>query len=86
MGRGYEPVPSWLFDAPPNAGASGRPPWTPEPAELADLELLLAGAFKPLTGFLGSLDTAAVVEGGRLADGTPWPAPVLLGVPASLAG
>jgi sulfate adenylyltransferase len=60
--------------------------WTPEPAELADLELLLAGAFKPLTGFLGSLDTAAVVAGGRLADGTPWPAPVLLAVPAALAG
>ncbi|MEO5873747.1 MAG: adenylyl-sulfate kinase [Streptosporangiaceae bacterium] len=59
--------------------------WTPGPAELADLELLLAGAFRPLTGFLGSLDTAAVVSGGRLADGTPWPAPVLLRVPARLA-
>jgi sulfate adenylyltransferase len=60
--------------------------WTPEPAELADLDLLLAGVFQPLTGFLGSLDTAAVIAGGRLADGTPWPAPVLLTVPAALAG
>ncbi|GAA2723716.1 adenylyl-sulfate kinase [Actinocorallia aurantiaca] len=60
--------------------------WTPDPTELADLELLLAGAFRPLAGFLGSLDTAAVVAGGRLADGTPWPSPVLLAAPEGLAG
>ncbi|GAA0945477.1 adenylyl-sulfate kinase [Actinocorallia libanotica] len=63
----------------------GLKSWTPEPTELADLELLLAGAFRPLRGFLGSLDTAAVVAGGRLADGTPWPSPVLLSVPDELA-
>ncbi len=60
--------------------------WTPDPTELADLELLLSGAFRPLAGFLGSLDTAAVVAGGRLADGTPWPSPVLLAAPEGLAG
>jgi len=63
----------------------GLKSWTPDPVELADLELLLAGAFRPLTGFLGSLDTAAVVAGGRLADGTPWPSPVLLSAPGELA-
>ncbi|GAA3200657.1 adenylyl-sulfate kinase [Actinocorallia longicatena] len=56
------------------------PVWTPSPAELADLELLLSGAFAPLTGFLGAMDTAAVMAGGRLMDGTPWPSPVVLTV------
>lgn len=60
------------------------PTWTPGPAELADLELLLAGVYKPLTGFLGSFDTAMVIAGGRLADGTPWPVPVTLSVPKEL--
>jgi sulfate adenylyltransferase len=54
--------------------------------ELADLELLLAGVYRPLAGFLGSYDTAMVVAGGRLADGTPWPVPVTLTVPKELTG
>jgi sulfate adenylyltransferase len=60
------------------------PTLTPGPAELADLELLLNGAFRPLTGFLGAVDTATVAAAGRLADGTPWPAPVTLTVPEDL--
>ncbi|POM27137.1 putative bifunctional SAT/APS kinase [Actinomadura rubteroloni] len=62
------------------------PAWTPGPVELADLELLLAGVYAPLTGFLGAFDAAMVIAGGRLADGTPWPVPVTLTVPAELAG
>ena len=57
------------------------PTFTPGPAELADLELLMNGAFQPLTGFLGALDAATVAAAGRLADGTPWPVPVTLTVP-----
>ena len=45
---------------------------------LADLECLAVGAFSPLTGFLGPPDHAAVVEQGRLADGTVWTLPVVL--------
>ncbi|SEG46648.1 sulfate adenylyltransferase [Thermomonospora echinospora] len=60
------------------------PAWTPDPVELADLELLLTGAYHPLTGFLGSFDAAMVIAGGRLADGTPWPVPVTLAVPKEL--
>ncbi|SDH20994.1 sulfate adenylyltransferase [Sinosporangium album] len=55
--------------------------WTPDTRELADLELLLSGAFHPLTGFLGADDVDAVARQGRLADGTPWPAPVTLTLP-----
>jgi sulfate adenylyltransferase len=60
------------------------PTLTPGPAELADLELLLNGAFHPLTGFLGAVDSATVAAAGRLADGTPWPAQVTLTVPDDL--
>ncbi|MQY03998.1 adenylyl-sulfate kinase [Actinomadura macrotermitis] len=60
------------------------PVWTPDAVELADLELLLAGVYRPLTGFLGAFDTAMVTAGGRLADGTPWPVPVTLTVPEEL--
>ncbi|WP_228717236.1 adenylyl-sulfate kinase [Allosaccharopolyspora coralli] len=50
--------------------------------ELADLELLLDGAFGPLNGYLGAEDAAAVRRSGRLLDGSPWPVPVTLSVPA----
>src|SRR5580658_2245229 len=58
------------------------PAWTPDERSLGDLELLLSGALAPLTGFMGSADVAALAERGTLFDGTPWPAPVTLDVPA----
>ena len=61
------------------------PTYAPRPAELADLELLLSGAYAPLTGFLGRVDLASIARTGRLADGTGWPVPVTLEVPADLA-
>jgi len=53
-------------------------------AQLGDLELLTSGVFAPLHGFMDAADTAAVAERGMLADGTPWPVPVTLDVPAGL--
>jgi sulfate adenylyltransferase len=60
------------------------PTYTPRPQELADLELLLADVYAPLTGFLGRADLASLARTGRLADGTSWPVPVSLEVPVSL--
>jgi sulfate adenylyltransferase len=60
------------------------PAYTPRPYELADLELLLSGAYAPLSGFLGRADLASVARRGRLADATPWPVPVTLQVPAEV--
>lgn len=60
------------------------PAYTPRPFELADLELLLNGAYTPLTGFLGQADLSSLARRGQLADGTPWPAPVTLQVPTSV--
>jgi sulfate adenylyltransferase len=59
------------------------PAWTPGEEQLGQLELLTSGAFGPLTGYLGAADLSAVAERGELADGTPWPIPVTLTVPAS---
>ncbi|WP_328465194.1 adenylyl-sulfate kinase [Actinoplanes sp. NBC_00393] len=61
------------------------PSFTPRPYELADLELLLSGAYAPLTGFLGRNDLASLARRGRLADGTPWPVPVTCEIPAEIA-
>ncbi len=57
------------------------PSWTLDERQLGDTELLLSGAFAPLTGFLGTADVASVNARGTLADGTPWPVPVVLDVP-----
>jgi sulfate adenylyltransferase len=60
------------------------PTYTPRPHELADLELLLADAYAPLTGFLGRADLASLARTGRLANGTSWPIPVTLHIPVAL--
>ena len=49
------------------------PAYAPRTSELADLELLLTGAYTPLTGFMTRADLASLSRRGRLADGTPWP-------------
>ncbi|HKD99292.1 MAG TPA: adenylyl-sulfate kinase [Micromonosporaceae bacterium] len=61
------------------------PAYAPRAAELADLELLLSGAYAPLAGFMGATDVAALERTGRLADGSPWPVPVTLDLPATVA-
>ena len=48
--------------------------------QLADLELLLSGAFAPLAGFMTTADVVAVASSWQLADGTPFPVPVTLDV------
>jgi sulfate adenylyltransferase len=59
------------------------PAWTPGEAQLGELELIISGAFTPLGGYLTTADLTAVAVRSELADGTPWPMPVTLTVPAS---
>ena len=59
------------------------PAVTPDDAQLGDLELLTSGVFAPLAGYLTTADLAAVSDRGQLADGTPWPFPVTLTLPAA---
>ncbi|MDQ2812077.1 MAG: adenylyl-sulfate kinase [Actinomycetota bacterium] len=58
------------------------PAFTLGETQLGDLELLTSGVFAPLRGFMDAAATASVRERGTLADGTPWPVPVTLDVPA----
>jgi sulfate adenylyltransferase len=60
------------------------PTWTPTAVELSDLEMMLAGAFAPLTGFPVRTDLAAIKRTGRLADGRAWPVPLTLEVPSDM--
>ena len=59
--------------------------WSLLPPQLADLELLLSGAFSPLRGFMGSVEAERVRAAMQLADGTFWPAPVTLEVSEDVA-
>ena len=47
-------------------------------AQLCDLELLLNGAYSPLTGYQGREDYQRVLAEQRLTDGAYWPLPVVL--------
>ncbi|MEV6516834.1 adenylyl-sulfate kinase [Micromonospora chalcea] len=72
----------WLL---PEDVLRDAPSYAPRPAELADLQLLLSGAYAPLTGFMSRADLTSLSRRGRLADGTSWPVPVTLQVPGALA-
>ncbi|MGD0375977.1 MAG: adenylyl-sulfate kinase [Streptosporangiaceae bacterium] len=63
-----------------SADLAGLPTLTLGEQQLGDLELLLSGAFAPLTGFMCTADVTAVTRTGTLADGTPWPILVTLDV------
>jgi sulfate adenylyltransferase len=66
----------------PGEDLAAMPTWTLSEAQLADLELLLSGAFAPLAGFMTAADVAAIEDSWQLADGTPFPVPVTLDIPA----
>ena len=53
--------------------------------QLCDLELLMCGAFTPLTGFMGQDSYDGVLEDSRLPDGSVWPIPVTLDITEKLA-
>ena len=61
---------------------AGLPALTLDEGQLGDLELLLSGAFAPLRGYLTPAEVTSVSAHGTLPDGTPWPVPVTLDVPA----
>jgi sulfate adenylyltransferase len=69
-----------LADA--RAYASTLPSLQISPRAVCDLEMLANGAFSPLTQFMGEADFRSVVSDMRLADGTLFPIPVTLPVPA----
>jgi sulfate adenylyltransferase len=67
------------------ARARDLPSWDLNMRQLCDIELLLNGAFSPLTGFLAERDYRAVLSEMRLANGVLWPMPITLDVTAAFA-
>ncbi|HHJ14080.1 MAG TPA: bifunctional sulfate adenylyltransferase/adenylylsulfate kinase [Gammaproteobacteria bacterium] len=65
--------------------SQGFPSLTLSQRQLCDLELLMNGAFSPLSGFMGQADYESVLEQMRLADGTLWPVPIVLDVQENFA-
>jgi sulfate adenylyltransferase len=59
--------------------------WDLNDKQLLDLELLLNGAFSPLTGFLNQENYQSVLQTMRLQDGTLWPMPITLDVSQEFA-
>ena len=53
--------------------------------QLCDLELLMCGAFTPLTGFMGQKSYDQVLEHSCLAHGSAWPIPITLDVSDAFA-
>ena len=51
-----------------------------------DLIMLGIGGFSPLDGFMKKADWKGVCENFQMADGTFWPVPITLDVPADVAG
>lgn len=62
-----------------------NPTWDLNTRQMLDLELLLNGAFSPLTGYLSQQDYNSVTQNMRLADGTLWPIPINLDVTEEFA-
>lgn len=58
--------------------------WALTPQQMCDLELLVNGAYSPLTGFASSKDVASIASDWTLADGTLCPVPIVLGIPATV--
>jgi sulfate adenylyltransferase len=65
------------------ARAEHAPALTLDPVAEADLTMLACGAFSPLTGFMRKADYDAVISSMHLADGTLWPIPITLPLPAN---
>ncbi len=55
------------------------------PDVLVDCWQIANGTYAPLDGFMGREEVVAVLDEGRLPDGTLWPMPILLPVDAELA-
>lgn len=53
--------------------------------QLCDLELILNDGFSPLNGFMNRADYERVLKEMRLTDGTLWPMPIVLDIPATWA-
>lgn len=59
--------------------------WDLTRRQICDVEMLLNGAFSPLSGFMNQADYEGVCKDMRLSDGTLWPMPITLDVDEKFA-
>ncbi len=67
------------------AQAADFPDWDLNLRQVGDLELLINGAFAPLTGYLSQADYESVLTNMRLANGQLWSIPICLDVTSEFA-
>jgi sulfate adenylyltransferase len=77
-------------NSPPNSPAmlsqaKQYPCWSLNWRQRCDLELLLNGAFAPLTGYLNQADYDSVLKTMHLTSGELWPMPIVLDVTEAFA-
>ena len=61
------------------------PYWQLDERQTCDIELLINGAFAPLTSFMSQADYESVLNNMRLADGQLWPIPITLSISENFA-
>ncbi|MBS3820509.1 MAG: bifunctional sulfate adenylyltransferase/adenylylsulfate kinase [Planctomycetes bacterium] len=61
------------------------PSWDLTPRQICDLEMLVNGAFSPLTGFMTQDEYDGCCKDMRLPDDTLWPMPIMLDIPSDIA-
>lgn len=59
--------------------------WNLTPRQICDAEMLLSGAFSPLTGFMNKADYESVLKDMRLKNKLLWPMPITLDVDEKFA-
>ena len=62
-----------------------HPSWHLTDRQICDVELLMNGAFSPLTGFMSRDEYERVVRDSRLGNGMVWTIPIVLDVDAEFA-
>ncbi len=67
------------------AQAADWPSWALTPRQQGELELLVSGAFAPLSFYASSVELDSILARAQLPDGTPWPLPISLDVPSDVA-
>ncbi|AOU99566.1 adenylyltransferase [Acidihalobacter yilgarnensis] len=74
-----------LYQTSPEPMVALRHSWVLSARQLCDTELLLNGAFSPLSGFMNEDDYNRVLHEMRLMDHTLWPMPLTLDVTSEFA-
>lgn len=83
--HGGKLVSRWL-DALDHYDWQGLPRLDVSESVMMDVKQIAIGTYSPLEGFMGNEELQSVLDKSRLPDGTVWPLPILLQLPAESPG